>query len=111
MSCVYAINLRRVLGALALCAALGGCTEHYLARRDAISPSAGDALATDRVTMMVDPWPRAAGNRNIAFNGERMQAAAERYRKDKVKPPVSMSTSSASYQSPSTGGAGEGGSR
>jgi hypothetical protein len=110
MSCKYAANLRRALGALALCAALAGCSDYYYARTDSLSPSAGDALATDRITQMVDPWPRAAADRNIAFNGERMQAAAERYRKGKVTPPVNATTSSTSYQPVSTAAGGGGGS-
>jgi len=38
---------------------------------------------------MVDPWPSRSGNTNIAFNGQKMQSAVERYRTDKVTPPVS----------------------
>ena len=38
---------------------------------------------------MVDPWPRDSGNRNIAFNGQKMQTAVERYRTDRVIPPTS----------------------
>ena len=34
-------------------------------------PSSGDAVAANRVTQMVDPWPPASANRNIAFNGEK----------------------------------------
>ena len=58
----------------------------YLDRRDTVSFGAGDAVAANKVTHMVDPWPVYAGNRNIAFDGERMQAAAERYRTNKVTP-------------------------
>jgi hypothetical protein len=47
---------------------------------------------------MVDPWPRASANRNIAFNGEKMQSAVERYRTNKVTAPVNATTSSTSYQ-------------
>ncbi len=42
---------------------------------------------------MVDPWPRGSGNRNIAYNGQKMQAAVERYRTDRVIPPTSATTS------------------
>ena len=45
-------------------------------------------MATNRVTHMIDPWSRASANRNIAFNGEKMQTAAERYRTGRVIPPV-----------------------
>ena len=47
---------------------------------------------------MVDPWPRASANRNIAFSGEKMQTAVERYRTNRVIPPVNATTSSAAYQ-------------
>jgi hypothetical protein len=83
-----------VLGATTL---LGACTDMYLDRRDAVSFEAGDAVATNKVTHMVDPWPVYAGNRNIAFDGERMQAAAERYRTNKVTPLTTSQTSSVQY--------------
>jgi hypothetical protein len=77
---------------------LGGCSDIYYDRRDTIALGADDAVATNRVTHMVDPWPRHSGNNNIAFNGERMQAASERYRQNKVTPPVGATTSSGTYQ-------------
>ena len=46
----------------------------------------------DRVTHMVDPWPRASANRNIAFNGERMEAAFQRYRTGNVTQPQGINT-------------------
>ena len=58
----------------------------YLDRRDTVSFGAGDAVAANKVTHMVDPWPARAGDRNIAHDGERMAAAAERYRTNKVTP-------------------------
>ncbi len=80
------------------CAALAGCSDIYYDRRDAIELSAGDALKVNQVTQMVDPWPRYSANRNIAFNGQKMQSAVERYRTNKVIPPVSGMTSSSGYQ-------------
>ena len=50
-------------------AALAGCSE-YLDRRETISLSGGNAVATNEVTQMVDPWPRDSANRNIAYNGD-----------------------------------------
>jgi hypothetical protein len=87
-----------VLGFAAL---LGGCNVHsdwvdpngYLDRRDTISLHAGDAVATNQVTQMVDPWPAHSANNNIAFNGDRMQKAVERYRHNKVTAPDSMTSS------------------
>ena len=85
-------------GAFALGLGLAGCSELYLDRRDTVSLGADDAIASNRVTHMVDPWPPHVANRNLAFNGERMQAASERYRHNRVTPPVNATTSSVAYQ-------------
>ena len=84
--------------ALAATMLLGACTDMYLDRRDTVSFAAGDAVAANRVTHMVDPWPIRAGDRNIMHDGERMAAAAERYRTDKVKPLAGTGTSSVRYE-------------
>jgi hypothetical protein len=89
-------NIARALALACLAASLCSCAE-YFDRRDTISLGAGDAVATDKVTHMVDPWPRASANKNIGFNGEKMQTAVERYRTNKVYPPSGVGTS-ASYQ-------------
>ena len=94
-------RLARTLVLAALATLLASCSQ-YLDRREGVTLNAGDAVATDEVTQMVDPWPRNSGNRNIAFNGERMQAAVARYRPGKVIPPVGMDTSGASGQSSSS---------
>ena len=77
--------------------ALTGCSDMYLDRRESISLSAGDAVYTNQVTQMVDPWPPHSADRNIAFNGQKMQSAVERYRTNRVTPPVGATTSSAGY--------------
>ena len=74
------------LGALAT--TIGGCSQLYLDRRDAIALSAGDAIAANQAVQVIDPWPPRSGNTNIAFSGQRMQAAAERYRTNTIVPPV-----------------------
>jgi len=80
-------------GALTLVlVALAGCSE-YVARRDAISPFGGNAVESDKVVQMVDPWPPASADRNIAYNGTVMQSAAERYRTGHVIQPVGTGTS------------------
>jgi hypothetical protein len=78
---------------------LAGCSE-YLDRRDTISVTGGDAVNTNKVTLMVDPWPPASADKNIAFNGDTMEAAFTRYRTGKVVQPRGMDTS-ASYTAPS----------
>ena len=77
---------------------LAGCSDVYFDRRETISLSADDAGAADRVAQMIDPWPRNVGQREIAFNGEKMQSAVERYRTGKTQPPVNVTTSSTAHQ-------------
>ena len=84
-------------GAALLAAALGGCSDIYFDRRDGISLVSGEAMAANRVTQMIDPWPVASGRRNIAYNGEKAATASERYRTGRVIPPVNATTSSAAY--------------
>ena len=76
---------------------LGGCSDLYLDRRDTISLASGEAMAANRVTHVIDPWPLASGRNNIAYNGEKAAVAAERYRTGRVIPPVNATTSSAAY--------------
>lgn len=85
---------------LAAAGVLAGCTTDdiydpngYLARRDSIALSAGDANASNIAIQTVDPWPIYAGNTTIAYNGQRMQAAVERYRTNRVLTPQGMSPS------------------
>jgi hypothetical protein len=75
---------------------LGACSE-YLDRRDTISIVSGEAMAANRVTHMIDPWPPVSGRRAIAYSGEKAAAASERYRTGRVIPPVNATTSSAAY--------------
>jgi len=81
-------------------AALAGCSDLYFDRRESIALAAGDDVYANRVTHMVDPWPANSANRNIAYNGEKMQSAVERYRTNKVTPLNGATTSSAGYQAP-----------
>jgi hypothetical protein len=88
---------RAIVATALLGAMLGGCSEYYFDRRDTITLYSGDAVATNRVTQMIDPWPAASGRRNIAYNGQKAATAAERYRTGRVIPPVNATTSSAAY--------------
>ena len=83
---------------VALGTMLSACSGIYYDRRETVFLGADDAVATNKVTMMTDPWPRHSANRQIAFNGERMQGAHERYRHAKTYIPVNVTTSSAAYQ-------------
>ena len=89
----------RLIGAamagIVLGASLSGCSnpDIYFDRRETLALSAGDAIEANRAEQMVDPWPAVSGNRNIGFNGEKMQGAAERYRTNRVIPPINATTS------------------
>ena len=78
-------------------AMLSGCSEYYFDRRDTISLHSGEAMAANRVTQMIDPWPAASAQRNIAYNGEKAATASERYRTGRIIPPVNATTSSTAY--------------
>jgi len=71
----------------------------YYDRRETVALGAGDAVAINKVTQMVDPWPAASANNNIAFNGQRMQAAQGRYNRGRVITPVLPTSTSKDYQS------------
>jgi hypothetical protein len=90
--------LRLLPPALAVSALLAGCSDLYWDRRDSIAFNAGNANAANLVAQEIDPWPAVAANKNIDFNGERMQRAIERYRTNKVIPPQGTNTSSVQYQ-------------
>jgi hypothetical protein len=64
----------------ALGSMLGGCSDLYMDRRDKIGPSAGDAIAINQAMQTNDPWPAHSGNSKLAFNGQKIQSAVERYR-------------------------------
>jgi hypothetical protein len=89
---------RALAAALALGSILGGCSDIYYDRRETVALGAEDHIDANRVAQMVDPWPRYVEKKNIAFNGQRMQAAVERYRYNKVIPPVNATTTSIAQQ-------------
>lgn len=84
---------RGVAAAVMLGVLLAGCSDVYFDRRETIALGAGDAVAANQVEQMVDPWPPNSSNRNLTFNGERMQRAVECYRIDKVTQPVDLDPS------------------
>jgi len=92
-SAINPVRLRVLAPVLALGTLLSACSDIYFDRRDRIALSAGDALASDKAIQTVDPWPPYSNDRNIRFNGDRMQVAAARYRTGKVIPPKSIVTS------------------
>ena len=87
--------------AMLLGAMLGGCSENYFDRRDTVTLYSGEAMAANRVTQTIDPWPAASGKRNFAYNGDKAAVASERYRTGRVIAPVSALTSSSYGQAAS----------
>jgi len=80
-------------------AMLSGCYEDdYLTRRDTISLSAGDAIATNAATQTIDPWPRYSKDTAINQEGDRAGVAVERYQQNKSIPPKGISTTTISGQ-------------
>jgi hypothetical protein len=98
MSYQSRISARIIAPALLLGTLLAGCSDIYFDRRETIVPVAGDSVAVNRAAQMVDPWSPASANKDIAFNGPKMQSAVERYRQNRVIPPVGTTTSSVAYQ-------------
>lgn len=90
--------VREVIVACVFASTLAACSDIYYDRRETIALGADDAVAGNRAIHTVDPWPRHSANRNIAFNGERLQGAIERYRRHEVIEPRPESTSNVSQQ-------------
>ncbi len=84
---------RAIAAAAALGALLAGCSDIYYDRRETVALGADDAVAANMVEQMVDPWPPYSNNKNLAFNGERMQRAVQCYRADRVAQPTDLDTS------------------
>jgi hypothetical protein len=100
----------RIATAVTLLALLAGCSDLYFDRRDALALGAGDAVAANAIEQMVDPWPAHSGNTAIPGDGNKVQAAVERYRRNKVTQPVdsmaavSPNTPSSAQSGPSSSG-------
>ena len=90
-------KIKRCVYVIVAATTLAGCSDLYWDRRESIQLSAGDSQYGNEVVHMVDPWPAVSANRNISHDGEKMQSAVERYRRNKVTPLSPGSTSSAGY--------------
>jgi hypothetical protein len=84
---------RAVITAALLGALLAGCSDIYYDRRETIALGADDAVAANMAESVVDPWPPMSNNRNIAFNGARIQRAVECYRANRVTAPSDLNPS------------------
>lgn len=88
-------GIKTIAAAALLGITLSGCSDIYTDRRDMVSLASGEAMAANRVTHIIDPWPPASAKKNFAYNGEKAAAASERYRTGRVIQPTHASTSSA----------------
>jgi hypothetical protein len=87
--------------AVVLAGALGACSSDvYYDRREGLTFHGGNAVETNKVAQIIDPWPPAAADRRIVHDGQRMQRAIDRYRTNKTTPLMTTSTSSVSYSAP-----------
>ena len=99
------MGIKSVLYALAMLgAALPAACTQYLDRKDTAGFSAGNAVRTNAVTHVIDPWPAHAWNNRIAFDGERMQRAVERYRTNRVTDPSCAVPNERGYYPEQSGG-------
>ncbi len=89
-------NKTTLFAGLTIAGIVAGCAQPdlYLDRRDSITFHAGDAVRSNIVAQTIDPWPAHAGRQTIAHDGDRMQAAGDRYRTGKIIQPKGLATSS-----------------
>lgn len=78
---------------------LASCSQ-YVDRDETVFLGAGDAVQSNMMAHIIDPWPRDVGNTRISYNGERMQKAAERHRVNAVTDP-GCARPAPDYQGPS----------
>ena len=97
---------RIVGGAVLLASTLAGCSDLYYDRRETVTFAANDATATAQAVQTIDPWPAAAYNRNIAYNGPRVAGAVGRYPTGQIIEPKGSGTSSSYSPSASSGQGG-----
>ncbi|HUD89607.1 MAG TPA: hypothetical protein VMR17_24380 [Xanthobacteraceae bacterium] len=84
---------RAIAAAVLLGALVAGCSDVYYDRRETVALGADDAVAANQIEQMVDPWPPHSNNKDLTFNGERMQRDVECYRKDRVTQPADLDPS------------------
>ena len=79
----FGVGVASVAGSLGLLLALSlsGCNQ-YFERQDPISLGVGNAIAQNKVTHTIDPWPPGSQNPRHATNGARALIATRRYEKN-----------------------------
>ena len=73
---------------------LTGCRaeNRYLARRDTITLSAGEATARNKAIHVIDPWPKRSQDPYFNTNGKRMMIGIERYQANESLEPEGQDT-------------------
>ena len=71
-------NWMRRLSLTAIILLLTACQD-YAARRDAISPYAGEAIAYNKAVHIIDPYPVRSNRTDIPHDGRRTVRIIERY--------------------------------
>ena len=104
----FAAKARAAIVCAVAATSLVGCAE-YLDRKDTIAFSAGNAVQTNIVTHVVDPWPATSRNKNFAVNGQRMQRAVENYRCGRIATSSGDGDGGGGESSPPSQGASQGG--
>jgi len=74
-----------------ICVALTGCNQ-YFDRQDPITLGAGNAIAQNKVTQAITPWPPGSENPKHTTNGARSLIATRRYEKNQSIEPQSIRT-------------------
>ncbi|ANY82575.1 hypothetical protein BB934_30335 (plasmid) [Microvirga ossetica] len=101
----YAKTARTVLVVVIASYCLSACGE-YVDRKNTIAFSAGNAVQTNIVTHVIDPWPASSRNRYFATDGQRMQRAVENYRCGKVAEASNNGNGGGSSEGASSNGEG-----
>jgi hypothetical protein len=71
-------RLACLAAALAGVAALSGCHDAYIARRDGVTFQVGDAVAANKAIHIIDPWPASARSARLPASGTQAVSAIER---------------------------------
>jgi hypothetical protein len=64
----------------------------YLGHGDTVTLGAGDAVATNKATHTIDPWPPHSKKTNIDLDGKRAAIAVERYETNTSIPPRGLTS-------------------
>jgi len=104
------VSSLRIVLLSSVCLTLAACDryleERYLVRRDTVTSSAGDAVASNSAVQIPTPWPRYSNDTNIAFDGAKIGCAVQRYREEREFPPTGSQQGSSGSGVAVSGGSG-----